>query len=332
MLRFTLSLCAAIAMVAAAVVTTDGQVQPGLVQDAPVEVRLGNGGVGKVPKKYGARTSGTTTSTGGLAIDIQNKTGRAARDLLIKVHRPPGGKIKNISFPDGQFQNTQTLPSESAYAVVPGGGDSVEDGDKVAIDLQIEDKNGNNWSGPVTLEITLSRPQLEGDDIWLSATDDIYIGDGDPIASIASLGISGFDTSPVQVVAGNSSADLNMLVLAECHGFRFRSGSMVISVSGNPKFDITGDTVIEAWDESGDQVTSQTRVSFSGLRIDADGNFVFDMTRKQDDDKHIAIVIRGLGITNLSETVGASFAVTFSGAPIRGDCLDNLYEIVSIVE
>jgi hypothetical protein len=325
----------AAAMVLSAVVVIQAQ-NPGKVRDNPVQVGLSKGGEGPTPPGSPTTTRGRTTASGALIMDLNNASPLSASDVHIRVDSPRGAKVSSVNFPGGQFavHNQQGLPAATAEGRIPAGGNPVPPGTVVPVDIVVVDKDDNPLEQQqVSLSIWWSRgPNF---DIWVSATSGNRIGNAAPLTTLASLNITNYNVSPVQVLKGtNQPVDVNLIVLAECHDFRFQEGCLVVSAEGTPTFIIDEDkTHIEAWDEQGNQVVSQSRVSFSNLRIDDFGNFVFNIERDRTDQHHIVIVIRGLKITNLEGVLADwSVPVSFGGAALGGGCIHSLYDIVTIFD
>jgi hypothetical protein len=319
-------ICACVFNVTGPVHATDG-----LAKDQPVNV-----GSCKGKKKDGnpespISTSGKTVADGGFGMDLKNTSNNNVRDVHIRVDSPEGAKIRTAIWAGTPpaFVTMTTLPASTLVAH----GD-LANGSTTAVDLIIEDKDGNVLNNKdVKLSIWWSRGVDHN--IWVSATSPDTIGDGDPMVTLVSLEIPDYNVDVVEVEDGVDEADLNMIVLAECHSFRFQKGSLVLSTNGNQKFamgHLDGeDLVVAAWDEDGEQVTSQQRVSFSNPRIDVRGNFVVDVERNQDDDLHLVIVITNLRLTGLdSRDFDAPVKVSFSGAAIGGGCLHDLYDIAIV--
>jgi hypothetical protein len=326
-------LLVAAAMVLSTVVVIQAQ-NPGRVRDNPVQVGNSKGGEGPTPPRSPATTSGRTTASGGLILDLNNASTVHASDVHIRVDSPRGAMVSSLNFPGGEFEAHNTLPAGTAEGRIPASGNPVAPGTVVPVDIVVVDKDENPLDqSQVSLSIWWSRgPNF---DIWVSATSGNRIGNAEPLTTLASLGITNYNVSPVQVLEGTEQPiDLNLIVLAECHNFRFQEGCLVVTAEGTPTFIIDEDkTHIEAWDEQGNQVVSQSRVSFSNLRIDDFGNFVFNVERDNTDDLHIVIVIRGLKITNLEGVLADwSVPVSFGGAALGGGCIHSLYDIVTIFD
>lgn len=320
---------AAIMLLASAGIGLAHAANDGLVDDAPVTVGTTKGKDRDGDPKNPTTTSGRTESDGGLGLDLKNDSNRTAKDVHVRVDKPADAEITTAVWSgDGNFVMQSTGNTLVAHGSLPHG-------DTAALELIIEDKDGNPLDKKdVKLSIWWTRGANHN--IVLSATSPDTIGAGDPMTALSSLGIPGYTENVVQVSDGTDEADLNVVVLAECHGFRFQEGSLVVSTNEGQSFamgTLGGDELeVSAWDEDGNQVTTQQRISFSDPRIDVDGNFVIDVDRAQDDDKHIVIVIRNLRVTGMNtRAVDDPITVSFSGAAIGGGSLDDLYDIVEVV-
>lgn len=308
----------------------------GLAKDAPVAVKSTNGKDKNGKPLSPTKVSGKLAEDGGFGMDLKNEGGETAKDVHIKVIKPADAVITTVEWAGtpAPFTTVTALPA----AEVDSHG-TLSNGGVVGVDLLVRKSGAPPTTYPegTAVEFEIWWTRGVNHNIIVSATSPDTIGSSDPMITLASLGIPGFNVAPAEIPEGQAQGDLNMIVLAECHGFRFQKGSLVLSTDGNQGFamgHLDGEElVVAAYDETGRAVTSQTRVSFSSPRIDVNGNFVVDIERNQSDDLHIVIVIKNLRLTraNEREKNGRPIKVSFSGAAIGGGCIKDNYTIATIV-
>jgi hypothetical protein len=159
------------------------------------------------------------------------------------------------------------------------------------------------------------------------------LGDGDDRVALLSV-FPNFDPSPVEIGPEEGGAvSLNHIALGEADRHRFQSGSVVI----RPRlgsFKLTEGSEILIFDEEGDDVSSE-RFSVSNLRVDADGNLVFDIAREQTDELHVAFVVVGVQLHDLpSFDAGGNRTITagLGGAVLGGLQFDNVWTLAIVEE
>lgn len=290
-------------------------------------------------------TNGPPGVMGQVSFDVKNDTGGEVTDLHVKVISPQGAQVKQIATTgiggNSPFtEQTPTPPADppatEAVAKSPvQGGNTLPNQGKVVLDLIIVDAAGTELNAKdVTLHIWWTRGINRN--IVVSATSPHEIGSGDPRATCAAVldnaGVS-FNATAVQIAAGSAEAACNDLILAECDGFRFQNGTLVVSPNNSAKFALADSTRILAYDQNGADVLGTRRFSASDMRIDERGNFVFTVGRRAEDSKHVMIIIRGLVLTNIkAREAGEKIHGSVSGAPVAGHCLHELYHVATFNE
>ena len=303
---------------------------PGATATNPVGVGVAGSSKDTPPKpKSPTAFRGNTNGPGALGFDVKNSSEKTARDFHLRIVFPPGAKISDIAMDPPWVVNTSS--GESVDAKIPAGTAGAAPDSVHPVDIEVEDKDGNPLSNT---EVKLEAWWTRGinNNIIICATSPDSIGDGDPVATIASLSIPGYSATTPSVPETTPSVMLNPLVLAERDGYRFDNGDIVVNPSGNAVFAIELDqTTVEAYDQNGDLVTSQTRVSFSDLRIDSRGNLVFSMTRNPDDKLHLVIMIRGAKLSSLSgESRSSTVTASVSGSAVSGHLLEDIWNLIDI--
>jgi hypothetical protein len=306
----------------------------------------------------GATKIGATTSSphgahqgGEVVRKVRNDSREDATD--VHVHVEPSGllRVASMSLTGG---NTQTEPvgipgnGPGTGAQVPkgqpgtivdrnsAGADQPSNGGEVTLNIVLEywDVDENEWKRWTGQPVTLYVWWTHGDDRdkWIQVGLPEGLGSGDSRSTIASV-FPQFDPSPVN--AGpifTATVELNHLGLGEADGHRFQDGTAVIMPNFGTRFKLTEDTKIRAFDEEELELIENPRFSAENLRIDADGNFAFDITRDQEDALHIAIVIEGLELQQLPDYAypGSSITAGVGGAIFGGRHFDNTWTLIEV--
>jgi hypothetical protein len=231
---------------------------------------------------------------------------------------------------EGEMSGSPTADGQGADAACSGN-NVLSAGNTLTVVLAIRDNSVQPPALPpkgakFRFELT---PTLKTEVVCNTATNGI--GSGRPRTAVASLGIVGLHTGPISVTADPSETwELNDLCLAECDGYRFRRGSLVLTPTRGTRFVMDEDTRVLVYNEMGDE---SDLVIIAEKRIDDRGNFVFDLHRSAD-EHHVVLVIRGLklkgvGLPGDADPVDPDIYCTASGAAISGAVLTNMWKIAS---
>ncbi|MCB9933588.1 MAG: hypothetical protein H6841_09220 [Planctomycetes bacterium] len=210
-------------------------------------------------------------------------------------------------------------------------------GGKVTLNVVIEQwvpaPAPGSWQRYTGKEVDLRVWWTHGDarDKWVVSALPEGLGHGDDRVTLLSV-YPEFDPSPIVVEPEQGGIlELHHIALGEADNHRFQRGSVVIKPQ-HGQFVLSDETAVRAIDEEGADVSSE-RFSTTNLRIDDNGNFVFDITRDQEDELHIAFVISGLQLRlPLQITPGSSITASVGGAILRGPQYDNLWTLARATE
>jgi hypothetical protein len=316
---------------------------PGFAEeDEPIEVGKAGAfanGEPKDPKEIKAKTA-AGAAAGDVSLGLKNTSGRDVTDVHVKIVLPKDHKIKEINtthtdFTENDPDGSGAAKSEAVAKVPSQSQGKLENDEEITVDVTIVDSEGNEVENKdVTLEVWWTRGNSRN--IVVSATSPEAIGDGDPRVTLASLNTTHeweFNFGVAQVAA-EPEVELNDLAIAECDGFRFQKGSLVVRPNNSTRFSTDFDSFrLSAYTETGDTVLGTGRFSAGEPRVDSRGNFVIDITRSQDDEEHIVIVLSGLKLEGLSgHDSGQKVHADVSGAAVAGHCMHRYWRLLTVVE
>lgn len=288
---------------------------------------------------------------GEIIIKLKNKTKEAASDLHFFVRsaeaeQPAALRIVKIGTSGSVDQPEEVgLPGNGngAGIQIPSGidGDITEAGGTLKVEIVIEYWDGDSWEPYADKKVKLRVWWTHGANrnVWIANALPNGLGDGDDRKLLASV-LPGFADGPVVSetlpVEGEETL-MNHIALGEVDGTRFKSGSVVISPALGTKFGFNDDEIsIMAVDEEGTVLNADdSRFSTSDMRIDSDGNFVFEITRDETDELHIAFLIKGLKLTNFPEylNVGVNdIHASVGGAIFGGRCMEDVWNLFTLKE
>ncbi|MBZ0137970.1 MAG: hypothetical protein K8I27_16560 [Planctomycetes bacterium] len=328
-----------------------GPGDPGYATETePLEVgKAGAHGDGtpKDPKKVDAKTA-SGGAAGDVTMKLKNTSGEDVTDVHVKIKIPKDCKISEIStskpggspFTENEPDGSGDPESEAVAKVPAQGTNSLADDDTVTVDVSVVcwDEATEEWVDVANTDVQFEIWWTRGDgrNIVVSATSSEQIGDGDPRTTLASMNTThswGFDFSVFETA--EYTASLNDLAIAECDGFRFQEGSLVLRPTNSTRFNAASleSFSISARSEDNDNVLGTGRFSAGEPRIDSRGNFVIDITRSQSDTEHIVIVLSGLKVEDLSgHEAGQKVYADVSGAAVAGYCMHRYFHLLTVVE
>lgn len=347
--RFIAKLSVALAVLSCASLVVYGAGE----QEGPVPAYIGAAGINADGEPGDPdEVRGKAGEGGKIWIDVSHATkvrqgdGPSMTGLYVNIISPKNAKVADIETAcaggspfedhkpeedpngDGDTEDADK-PSETASADVGDGSNAAAFGDTITIKLKVVDENGEplDEDQRVTFEVWWTR---DSEVVANTNTDKVGETAGLSIARI----VPDYNTSTVQVSTSASAgtATCNDIALGETYGYYFQDGDFVLAPNNEARFVITADTEILAFNKAGRNVTGTTDFSTSDLRIDDAGNFVFRVSRDQEDTPHLAIVIRGLGVDLPGLQVGDVVTGTVSGAAVSGIHADDIYDLVAIVE
>jgi hypothetical protein len=313
-------------------------------QEVPNEPRaVGAAGMKRDGTAKRPTSVGIWTNPDGKAVsEISNASGVKVSDFHVEL----GARAQRLGYKITDFQIGQPSPFDSqtygdnsaeakSTAVPP---QMLDDGGSVSVMIEIEDKDGNPVEN-TEVEFKMNWTRF---DVVVANTSNTDLG-GEAEVAMVSV-IPSFSPGPAQVQFGTDAVTCHDIALGETFGYRFQNGSLVVAPSDTPSsalaFEIDDNTRVKAYDENGDDVTGSGHFSASNLRIDDAGNFVFDVARDTDHDKHIVIVVRDLRLIGMGPVSGEfgglgpdeEIHAGISGAAVSGGCFEEAYHLVTIVE
>lgn len=303
-------------------VLSAGFATPLLAQVVPLVYPLSNG---KITKRLKA-ANGVLPN-----FDVRNEMTIKATDIHFKITKPAGYRIKQVET-SGDFTNHWPEPPDAPNA--EGGADggvgvnpSTEASpQQVSVKLHVVDGQGNPADN-VNVEFTIQWSNM-GDLCAMVSPTELGGPSGVLLASV----IPEYNASPVSVLVGTETLTCNDIAIGEVFGYRFESGSLVVKPSSG-RFELQPDTAIRGYNQDGDDVSGTGAFSVSNIRINDRGYLVFDVSRDRTDEQHVAIVIRGLKLTQLHlDEHPRDIQVSLTGAALSGESTDDPIHIATVQE
>lgn len=250
---------------------------------------------------------------------------------LEAVGVPGNGPNTGLQVPVGPGQQGKITSGNTGLPNEPCNGGKVTL--NVVIEQWVAAPAPGSWQRYKDKEVDLRVWWTHGDsrDKWVVSALPDGLGHGDDRVTLLSV-YPEFDPSPIVIEPEQGGIlELHHIALGEADNHHFQRGSVVIRPQ-HGQFVLTDETAVRAIDEEGADVSSE-RFSNTNLRIDDNGNFVFDITRDQEDELHIAFVISGLQLRlPLQITPGSSITASVGGAILRGPQYDNVWTLARVTE
>ncbi len=210
------------------------------------------------------------------------------------------------------------------------------------IEVEVWDDDSKEWKRLVGKEVKLYLWWTRGNlrDKWIQVAMTDGLGEGDKRSKLVSV-YPELDSGPVFIKRKHiKEVKLKDIALGEADGHRFRNGSVVISPSSGTRFVFDADILsVVAVNQDGDIVTDTEYFSASGMRVDRDGNFVFEIERDQNDELHVAFIIRGLRLRSFPDVARkradrkrSTVTASLSGAIFGGRCLSETWTLVKVLD